>query len=75
MPISSNFRYLSNIYIWYFAQIQTLIFFMSLHKYREMALYLSDSVCYTYQIVCVCYTYQIVCVGYTYQIVCVIHIR
>ena len=37
MPISSNFRYLSNIYIWNFAQIQTLLFFMSLHKYREMA--------------------------------------
>ena len=37
MPISSNFRYLSNIYIWYFAQIPILIFVMSLHKYREMA--------------------------------------
>ena len=38
MPISSNFRYISNIYIWYFAQIQTLTVVMLLHKYSEMAL-------------------------------------
>ena len=36
-PVTSDT--LSNIYNWYFAQIQTLLFFMSLHKYREMAHY------------------------------------